>query len=52
MTEMISINPETGEDSEGNVWDLHVAIAKELGGEDLYERYEYVHIPIELVESV
>ena len=30
--EMHYINPETGEDSDGNIWESHLAIAKATGG--------------------
>ena len=39
--EMSYINPETGVDSNGESWPIHLAIAKELGGElrpfDVYQ---------------
>jgi hypothetical protein len=33
MAGEMAIDPETGKDDQGNVWNLHLAVAKDLGGE-------------------
>jgi len=46
--EMNYINPDTGEDDAGQVWHLHLAIAKQLGGTlKPFDQYQgpYVEIP-------
>ena len=49
--EMSWINPETGKDSNGDVWNIHLAIAKAVGGElKPYDVYQgpYISVGIDL----
>jgi len=49
--EMFWINPETGEDSNGGCWPIHLAVAKAVGGElkpfDVYQG-PYISVGVDL----